>query len=392
MRLQALAAASVVALLAPAVQAQNVTARAGVTGRVAYDDNFLMAPANEQAVTTTTVGANLVVNSRGPRSTVGFEVGADHNMHDGEGAAAVPDATDWRAALTYNDRGPRSATGLRADYRRTAVNQSELLDTGALGGDAERISKSVSGTYRVTLNARDRLETNAGFTDVDFEGDVSTLRNPYRSVDLGIGLVRSLSPRDTGTARLTSTIMEADDTRDTKSMSLGAMFSIEHRRTQQLTLKFGAGLGAVRRTRDTLADPDIRSTETDPTLTLDLGATYTLPRLTLSAGLVQGFSPSARGELNVTRTITGDAAYAVTQATRATFTVVQTSSYADVDLLPIQDGRRHYISLGPGVTWQIAPAWAFSAGYRYRQRDGAAGSANSNLVFASIAYNFTIAR
>jgi opacity protein-like surface antigen len=350
----------------------------------------LLAPDVKQENTTTTVQADLTVNRRGPRTTLGFEAGAEHNMHEGD--ADIPDGTDWRVALTLADRGPLSTATARADYRRDAVHQTELLDTGVLGGDAERVTKSISGTYNRTLSARDRLETNAGFTDVDFEGDVSDLRSPYRAINLGIGLVRTLSPRDTASARLSSTIMNADDPRDTNSTSLTAMFGLEHRRTQQLTLRLGAGVGAVRRTRDTLADPDLRDTETDPTLTLDMGATYTLPRLTLSASLTQGFSPSALGELNVTRTITGDAAYALTPAARLTFTVMQTSSYADVDFLPIDDARRHYISLGPGVTWQFMPDWRLSAGYRFRHREGGAGTASSNVVFASVAYNFTIAR
>src|SRR5688572_21821179 len=83
--LAALAAVSAAALLAPAsANAQAIGARASVGARIAYDDNYLLAPDVKQENTTTTVQADLTVNRRGPRTTLGFEAGAEHNMHEGD--------------------------------------------------------------------------------------------------------------------------------------------------------------------------------------------------------------------------------------------------------------------------------------------------------------------
>ncbi|NBR30325.1 MAG: hypothetical protein EBT83_18255, partial [Betaproteobacteria bacterium] len=175
--------------------------RATLSDRVTVDDNPLLTDGGADHVYNNTATADVAAELRGPRMTLGFTLGADNNTYHGPGADAVPDSNNYRASVTATSRGPRFDYSASAGYRREAVQQAELLDTGATTGDADRVSQMVNGTVGWQRNTRDRIEGTVGYEDVDFrsEADTTGRRNPYNAVNIGGSYIRQLNPRDTFT-------------------------------------------------------------------------------------------------------------------------------------------------------------------------------------------------
>jgi hypothetical protein len=374
--------------------AQAVSARATLADRITYDDNPLMAEDPDGYVWNNTAMADLGVDLRGPRLTLGLTGGADHNTYSGPGADAIPDSTNYRAGVTLDSRGPRIDYGARANYRREAVQQAEVLDTGATTGNADRISKSVGATIGYQRNSRDRIEGNAGFEDVDFRGDPDPTgrRNPYDVTTLGGAFIRQLTPRDTFTAEVTGTFMDADDAVNTRSQTYEVNGLLERQRSPAITTRIGAGFGLIQREFDDEDDADIRLDATDTSLTFLAGITYTIPRVTLSFDLENGFEPTARGTMAQRLSATGEAAYELRQNLTTTFTVQYSAAWYEVDFLPSGSADRSYLTVGPGIAWRFLPDWTLSAGYRFRHLSVAEGDANGNQIFAQLSWSPTLLR
>ncbi len=385
------ALAVVLAFAAHPAAAQESRWRATIGDRITVDDNPLMAPGSNDHVFNNTVMADLAADWRSPRMTLGLTLGADHNTYYGPGADTMPDSNNYRAGVAASSRGPRFDYSANANYRREAVQQAELLDTGATTGDADRIGKTVSGMMGWQRSARDRIEGTAGFEDVDFQGDPdpSGRRNPFNAVTIGGAHIRQLTPRDTFTTELTARFMDADDTLNSKSQTYELTGTLERQRSAAITTRFGGGLGLAQREFDDEDDASIRRDATDPALTLLAGITYTIPRVTLSFDLEQGFEPTARGTMAQRLAASAAATYELRPTVRARFDAEYSAAWYEVEFLPSGAADRQYLTFGPGIEWRFQPNWTFNAGYRFRHLEDGDGTANGNQIFAQVTWNLT---
>lgn len=368
--------------------------RATLSDRVTVDDNPLMTDGGTDHVYNNTATADVAADLRGPRMTLGLTFGADNNTYHGPGADAVPDSNNYRAGVTATSRGPRFDYAANAAYRREAVQQAELLDTGVTTGDADRVSQTVGGMVGWQRNPRDRVEGTVGFEDVDFRGEADTTgrRNPYQAVTIGGSHIRQLNPRDTFTTELTGRFMDAADAQNTKSQTYDVRGAWERRRSTAVTTRMGGGVGVTLRDFDNEDDATIREDATDTTLSLLAGITYAIPRVTLSFDLEQGFEPTARGTMAQRVDATGAATYELRPNVRARFDAVYSASWYEVDFLPSGSADRAYLTVGPGIEWRFLPAWTLNAGYRFRHLDDADGTARGNQIFAQVSWNWTLLR
>lgn len=371
------------------VHAQDLSVRATAAERVVADDNIRLEEDSRGWVFGSTTSLGLDVDSRSPLVGINLDLGADYNHFVGPGADSDLDSLDWRAGLGLDRRFLRGEVGARVEYRRQAVRESELEDTGATeADDAERESILGRVTAAYDVSSVDRVDGTVEVRDVSFNQDQqSDLRNPFQSVSATARWARELTPRDTGTAILRSIYFDADDRFQTtsQSYSIGALY--EQRATPRLTWFAGAAVGVVDEERDTSGGG--RDSSLSPALNLDVGGSYTLERVLIELALSQGLEPSATGRLRQQRLLRANLEYQATSDTVVSLTAFNVSQRADTEFTLFDEYDREFTTVEARIAWLLLPDLRFTTGYRFRHDDTGDG-ATSNAVFATLSYGFSL--
>lgn len=369
------------------VRAQDVTVRATASERVLVDDNIRLEPDSDGWVFGSTTSLGLDVDSKGPLVGVSLDLGADYNHFAGPGASSDLNSLDWFAGLGLERRFIQTEVGARAEYRKQAVRESELEDTGATEGEADR--ESILGSLRAAhdVTSVDQIEGIVEVRDVSFdEEQPSPLRNPFVATTATMRWAHDFSSRETGTAIVRAIYYDADDQFNTtsQSYSVGALY--EQRATPRLTWFGGAAVGFVEEERDTASG---RDSSVDPALNLDVGGTYTLERTVIEVSLSQGMQPSATGRLRQQRELRANVDYEVTSDTTVSFLASHISQRAETEFTLFEEYDREFTILEGRIGWRLLPDLRFSTGYRFRHDDTGEG-AMSHAVFATLSYGFSL--
>ena len=375
-------------LLPEPVHAQDLSVRATAAERVMLDDNIRLEQDSDGWVFGSTTSLGLDVDSRGPLVGINLDLGADYNHFTGPGASSDLNSLDWHAGLGVDRRFLRGEVGARAEYRRQAVRESELEDTGATEGDAERESILGRVTAAYDVSSVDRVDGTVEVRDVSFDEDQpSDLRNPFLSASATMRWARELTPRETGTAILRSIYFDADDRFQTTSQSYSIGGLYEQRATPRLTWFAGVGVGVVDEERDTAGGG--RDSSLSPALNLDVGGSYTLERILIELALSQGMEPSATGRLRQQRLLRANLEYEAATDTVVAVTAFNVSQRADTEFTLFDEYDREYTVLEGRIAWLLLPDLRFATGYRFRHDDGGDG-ASSHAVFATLSYGFSL--
>lgn len=376
-----------IAVAGPARAVDNWTVKSAVAERLYADDNIRLEPDSQGWVFGSTTSLNVDVESRTPVLGVGLNLGLDYNRFWGPGSTNDLNSLDWLVGAGVDRRYIRTELGARAQYRRQAVRESELEDTGQTVGDAERATSEASFSAAYDVSAVDRADAVLQALYVTFEdADDNPQLNPFFATSLTTRWARKLSDRETGTAKVDFIYYDSENAADTTSQSVIAGGLYEVQVTPRLKLLGGAGFGFVNEQRD--AGNRGRVSSLSPALNFELGAIYTLERTTIEASLIQNMEPSAGGNLRQQREARVDFAYRTSETTTLNLAALHISQRTDPDLSPVGDFDREYTSAEAGLLWRILPALNLFTGYRFRYEDDEPGTAYSHAVFAGLRYAF----
>ena len=188
----------------------NPTVEAGYL----YDDNYrLSTPGGEIEVQGPLVDAELELRTLTQTGEFSFTPRIRATYFPDE---TDVDAVDYFANLDWLHRGQRAETRLRGEFAQQDIVNSEQPDAdsgGDLGepdfGDSGRVlvdnrrmRASLRPSLSFELSPRRELQFDAGYTDVDYEEEISNAQTDYTTADISAGLRARLNERSTLTTRL----------------------------------------------------------------------------------------------------------------------------------------------------------------------------------------------
>jgi len=206
----AVAATLVAAQAGAAAWEWNPTVEAGYL----YDDNYrLSTPGDEIKVQGPLVDAELELRTLTQTGEFSFTPRVRATYFPDE---TDLDTVDYFANLDWLHHGQRVETRVRGEFAQQDIVNSEQPDAdggGDLGepdfGDGGRVlvdNRRMRATVRPSLSfelsPRRELLFDAGYTDVNYEEEISNAQTDYATADISAGLRARLSERTTLTTRL----------------------------------------------------------------------------------------------------------------------------------------------------------------------------------------------
>lgn len=267
-----------------------------------------------------------------------------------------------------------SSIGLAASYRRQATTQSEVEDTGDVDTDADRQTITAAPSWAIELNETDRLTTEAGFTDVSFSNADSDTFTDYRDYRLSTEWASTLSPRWQLLLGASAQYFRPEGPSSSDSDYYRASAGAEYALSETFTLTFRGGPGIV------ISDDD------DALFFAQVGVQYEGELTDVRVDLSHDFQPSSGGQ-------------AVQQFRLASAVDHQTTEELTLFLDAVglhreavgggNDEDRDFVSLEPGIDWQVAERWIASGSYRFRAQERRSdGWAISNAALISLRYSW----
>jgi len=179
-----------------------------------FDDNYrLSTPGSEIEVQGPLVDAAVELRSLMQQSEFSFTPRVRATYFSD---APELDAVDYFGDLDWNFHSERTQTRIRGEFAQQDVVNSEQPDAevgGDLGergvGDVARVlveNRRLRASLRPSMNFelsnRRELQFNAGYTDVNFDEQVTDAQQDYSVADLSVGLVTRLNERSSLITRL----------------------------------------------------------------------------------------------------------------------------------------------------------------------------------------------
>jgi hypothetical protein len=197
----------------------NPTIEAGLL----YDDNYRLAtPGNEIAVQGPVVDAELELRTLTQTGEFSFTPRVRATYFPDE---TDLDAVDYFANLDWLHRGQRVETRVRGEFAQQDIVNAEQPDVdsgGDLGEpdfgdgglvlvDNRRMRASLRPSMSFELSPRRELLFDAGYTDVNYEREISAAQMDYATADISAGLRARLNERSTLTTRLRGARYDMDE-------------------------------------------------------------------------------------------------------------------------------------------------------------------------------------
>jgi hypothetical protein len=219
-----------------------------------FDDNYrLTQPGTEIDVQGPMVDAQLEMRARMPASEFSFTPRVRSTYFTNE---TDLDATDYYGTLFWQHRGQKLESEVTADVSDVDVVNSEQPDAEVPGnatlgesdlGDSGRVlvknrrsRGSIRPHFDYELSQRHSLEFGANYTEVNYDQEIPGAQVDYRNADITAGLVTSLSPTSSLTARLRGARYETDIQGDSDSYGAELQWDSHNAAGTQTFLRAGA--------------------------------------------------------------------------------------------------------------------------------------------------------
>jgi opacity protein-like surface antigen len=344
--------------------------------KVEYNDNVDLSPTNKRSAVGVFLTPDILFS--GENETVSLEARGRADLIHYFGVDNR-DSVDPAAGLGVEKRWEMSTLGVDANFRRQALHQSEIEDTGRVGVSGTRQSFDIAPNWSTRLRERDTLSASAGFSDVTYDTPSFT---DFRSYRWNTRWAHEWSERQNFLVTVDGLYFRPSDGTSAASDSYGVQVGVERELSE--TFKFNFLVGA----RYLTSDGGMAGSGDGSSI----------------GGLVQG-GLSYAGEVtdvsgNVGRSIRPSGGGRAVQEDKVGFTLGRrVSEYVRLSLTADgarsdapEDGtssERMFLSVAPGVEWTITEQWSLSAGYRYRrQKTGNAGWAASNAANLNLQYTW----
>ena len=361
--------------------------RSGASESVEYNDNIDLDPNPDGNTYASYTNVDLDLVALSPLSkfalTSDLAYRAYWGSHDDTDNGIEP-----RARADFSTKSRLTDLDVFVLFAKQNAAATELLDSGLVTADTDRLTFSSGGTVTRKLTETNALSLSGAATRVDFTDDIGTLEayQDYRTS-------ASLSHRLTMLTDLVTTLgldwYLPDDEEASESLVYSATIGISSELTRRARLRANVGVQVAHNREDVLIGPghDFDSSN-DVGATGDLAFDYRVRLTQVSVGLSHSFLPSSLGELQ--------------RVSSANVTVShQLSDTSNVDLLARVShqsgvssggsGERDLLVLAPSYAWKFARDWQVRLGYQFAREDEDGDIAKSNSLMMTLHKEFEIA-
>lgn len=400
-----------------------------------YDDNVRLGE-EEIDIAGVVVSPELNFGVRTERLEVALNTALDFAHFD----RSKYNSDDQDIALTSVYAFEYNVFKASAQLKRDSTRTSEVLDTGNIGGQAERReSESFALAWQHLFTEKQSLELSASYAKVDNEA-VRLSDYDYSGVNAAYTFV--LSDRTRFIAQLVANRFESDTFRlvqfgqsengavcipnssfvvgesivvidelcppfvaaeirqDTYGMNVG----VERVVTEKLLFSIAVGANYVESSYDSQGADDFSGRsgldlltgledEDDTTFFLSSSLDYTGERTTLNLSFSSNTNPSSNGYLLLSNQLLLNLNYRLSERSNvfARLDFIDSGALGDVvDSLgqPVNSNDRTYGAASAGASYRLTEAWYIEASYRFRAQDREFldDIAKSNALFFKIAY------
>jgi len=300
------------------------------------------------------------------------------------------DTVDYFGTLNWEHASERVKTRLRGEFAQEDIVNSEQPDAQAGGDlgegdfgdgglvlvDNRRLRASLRPSMSFELSPRRELQFDVGYTDVNYDEEITDAQMDYTMADVSAGLLARLTERSSLTTRLRGARYEVDSDLREATNSYGAELQWDTRSATDTRTYLRAGAQQV----------DVTGGDTEIAWVAGAGVSLMIGRNELFTDLSRNVGPSSAGvlvardqlRLRWTRAITPR--LSLLAGLRGTH---------DEDVDPVSTFRpRSYATGDVGLQWHWQEEFSLRVAYDYTWQEfkDAASDATSSGAMISLLY------
>ncbi len=396
------------ALLPALAGAQEWGFRYGGSARMEYTDNYQLRPIDEFGATTLTVSPFVTGYRRTETSQINLLAGVGYNYV----LASEGDNTDyWSGRLNLNGSTvvERSNYGFNVGVSRDQTIRTEAVQTGIVfGTPSTRTAITAGANYGYRLTERWSAGANASVYSNTFSSTQGTnVGNTGLRDNDGYGFGGNLGYAWSDRTQLTLAANYSHFKSDiTESDSISTTLAVTHQYSDRLTVSGYGGYfwSSIESTQNFVVCPTAPifcqlgfvafvpvtlGTERDGTGTLFGGSVnYRITeRTTFNFNASQNLTPSGTGTITKATGMTAGLSHSFSERMRGGLSASWTRSTIPGFETTV-DQRSTLYSYGANLSYDLAQHWLLDVGVRRQESDRRGVTAEGNVIFVSIAYNW----
>ena len=359
---------------------------------VGRESNPLLTTATHESSTVTWVTPSMRIQGRTELSEIDLGLVLNYKNYSTD---QVEDSDQQILSLNaFTQTSERTRLGLVGEFRRdnlretvntgTSASSGSDADVGLLQANVTRDRRNLRPTWTQALSEKNSVQLAYEITDVGFDNTAGTDLVDFTDQNLALSFSHSINPRDSFTIgtnvsryRAPATVNTSDNTTDTTRLLVG--FARAFSETSRGSISVGAS-----KTKEDIAG----TVDHASGFVLEATAREVSEIMEIDGSISHDVSPSGSGRsiqsdqlrMRLLRSISPTLRFAL-RATLLRNKVLEGSD-ASVD--------RRYYEVEPALEYQWTSQWSVRTGfaYRYQKFDADPTSANSNIVFVGVAYNW----
>lgn len=285
---------------------------------------------------------------------------------------------DWRLALNHS---------------ATPTRNNALENSGNFSANSINTTQSILPSLTYHISEIDSLILTPSYSTVSFtSANVNNFRN-YDSTNIGLAWQRVWSERYMSSISFFYSIFESQQGSSSSGStsfnydSYGINFGNEYALTEKLKLS-----GTIGGRLTDLTTPQGNSSSAG--FLADLNADYTDDNFTTGISFKRSLMPSSFGRLQEQTSTGWHFNYRIAEKLTANFNIYYLES---TQVNSVKHALRQNLLIHPSISWQFAPEWTLTGGYRYRTQERNQDNlgnltnsvnAESNLFMLTINYNW----
>lgn len=351
-----------------------------------YDDNVQLRE-DKKGSFVTKIQPTLLLSRAEANSKILFSTGLSIERYT---QLEQLDREDPFANFSSNWNTERSSYGLSASYSERAQRSIAEEDTGDFASNATVESINFSPSYSYQLTEKDSVYANYNYAERKYSGTESNIDNPLgtnfndnKTHTVTTGWQRSWTERLTAGLALTYAQYEAEGIQQSEYDTYNVAVTSSYLLSEKWSVSGQFGYRTLENERTLLGQ---RLTDKSSGTLFNLSTNYDGEVNHVSFVLSRSLTPSGEGNVNEQDKI----GLVWSRKLSETLSFNINTSYQEsqtVDRFNTTD--REYLQISPTMSWQLQEQLSLKFGYQYRdQKSSDRGSADSNMVFLTVGYDW----
>jgi hypothetical protein len=354
--------------------AQDWSFESNLSQRMGYNSNLLLNPDNEISGFSSQTTPQVTLNRVGPTSDIAFLGRVDFNEYINNSEFNSID--EFGSLDVTKQLSERSTLKFYGDINHDTNLESDQDATGKFVNDAIRFTSwNVNPSWEYLLSPIDRLRLAATYQQVAYDTNEKT---DYQDYGPTVTWSHDLSELASVTGSLNYSRFDPDDEENRVQDTYGSLFGYDYHPTERFSISGAAGLSY----EVTHSEED--SDKHDIGYRFQFSMNYLINDQTrVNLLLSRDTEPSGDGQEVTRNRASAGVTYQMTEMTVFSLD----ASYIDDQETQSEDGVSRYMTVRPGVRWNITEDLSLAANYAFRYKTVEnSGSAIDNGAFITLRY------